>query len=1081
MTVAALLLWGCGSSGGGGGTGGEATGGSHTGGSNGSGGAKGGSTGTGGTSATGGAGGQSETGTGGQSATGGAGGQSATGGAGGQSATGGAGGQSATGGAGGQSATGGAGGHPATGGAGGQSATGGAGGQSATGGAGGSASTCPTGTACTATGNVKGICASNVCTTCTNDATGDTACANAYGSGNICVDNACVTGDCHNTNSQCTGGKVCLNNNCSDCTSDTQCGANHLCVGTSCVAGNCRTTGDCGTTSGLVCKSMMCTGCSVDLDCAPYGQFICVSNICTPGDCHSTGDCIANGNTGKVCDLGSHTCTACSSDTQCADPANYNSGHFCQNSACVTGQCRTAGQCSGGQVCNSNLTCSACTSNADCSNTTFGYGPAHVCSGGTCIAGTCTATSDCASAGQLCKGNACVACSTDGDCTGDLFYGSAHICVNNQCVAGTCHDSSTCTGTSQVCNTGTHTCSACGSDSVCQNDASYGPNTICLGNATCVQGNCHDTSGECQNGQICGGAGTAHTCGACADDTACHNDAHYGAGDICFQNGCSPGNCHSTSADCNSTNGDAGEICGAAATNTCGKCTTDTQCQSDTTYGSGTICETASGTTQGACVSALCSTSGACAANGSDFCCGGSCVPGNCCIDTDCGSFGTACVGHTCSACNAVSGNKFFVDPVNGNDSTATGSDMAGTSVAPGCAFKTVARAIQAIPPSPAAGTQIVIVGSSSGPTDLVTSDLVGNAANGIILPANTTLTTTGGAVTITLKTQANKGNASGFVLQNAGSGISGNPSAPLTLNGNSQAAGIAILANPAAGSTNAFNVSNVTVQNTGGVSIRVTAGTLNIGGGVVVKGSASRGLQVSGGVANINNPSGTQTLFTGNLVGIEANTTGSVNVIGTPTSVPSNNGTVLSSFNTDYGLEIDQTPGTTGLALNSINGLVTWGNGAPNVFPGVLLLGGSQVKIRNSVLLSNGTYGVQMSSNGASTSAGSDVSGMDLGTSSDPGHNYLQAPFGGAGVNGSGGLCVAFSNYLPAIGQPATLTETVNAYGNELASSANPSTQVDCSTTAASVTQGTCGALRSIGKNAATNITTNVTFGMCM
>jgi len=106
---------------------------------------------------------------------------------------------------------------------------------------------------------------------------------------------------------------------------------------------------------------------------------------------------------------------------------------------------------------------------------------------------------------------------------------------------------------------------------------------------------------------------------------------------------------------------------------------------------------------------------------------------------------------------------------------------------------------------------------------------------------------------------------------------------------------------------------------------------------------------------------------------------------------------------------------------------------------------------------------------------------GLDLGTSGDPGKNYLQAPFGGAGINGSGGLCVALSAYVPGLGQPATLTEAVNAYGNELASSASPSTQVNCATTAAAVTQGTCSALHSIGINAATNVTTSVTFGMCM
>jgi hypothetical protein len=1096
MTVAALMLWGCGGGGGGGGTGGEAgTGGAagaHTGGAGG--GAKGGNTGTGGAAGQPGTGGANTggtgTGTGGAAGAGTGTGGTSTGGTGGAGTGGAAGagtGGTGTGGAAGAgtggaagAGTGGAAG-AGTGGAAG-AGTGGAAGAGTGGaaGAGGTTPTCPDGTACTATGNVKGICAGDACVACTNDAAGDTACVGAYGNGNICLANACVTGDCHATNSECTDGKACISNTCAACTTDTQCGANHLCVNSVCVAGNCRATGDCGATSGLVCVGMTCTGCNTDTECSPYGQAICISHVCTAGNCHSTGDCVTNGNPGDVCNLTTHSCTACSSDAQCADPTNYNAGHFCQNNVCVTGQCRTGSQCSGGLICNSSLACVSCGTTTDCTGTNQ-YGPAHVCTaGGTCVAGTCASTNDCVSGGQLCKSNSCVACTLDTDCTGDPVYGSAHICVNNQCVAGTCHDSSTCTGTSQVCNAGTHTCVACGSDTVCKNDtAAYGTNFICLNNATCVQGNCHDTSTECTNGQICG-ASAAHTCGNCATDVACQHDTHYGAGDICYLNGCTPGNCHGTSGDCNTTNGDPGLICGASAANTCGKCSTDTQCQSDTSYGSGTICETSAGATQGTCVDATCSASGACSANGSDFCCGGSCTPGNCCADADCGSFGTACVGHICSTCNAVSGNKFFVDPVNGNDSTATGSDMSGSTVAAGCAFKTVARAIQAIPPSPSAGTQIIIVGSSSGTTDLVASDLQ-TAANAIILPANTTLTNASGPVTITLKTQANKANFSGIQLQNNGSGISGNPNFPLIFNGNSKASGVGIIVNPAAASTNTFNISNVTIENSGGIGIRINAGTLNIGAGVVVSGGAADGLLVAAGVANISNSAGTQTLFTGNTNGIEASGTGSVNIVGTPTSIPSNNGTVLSSFNVNTGLRIDQTPGTVGLAVSSVSGLVAWGNGAPNVSPGVQLFGGSQVKIRNSVLLSNGTYGIQISTNGATTAAGSDVSGMDLGTSSDAGHNYIQAPFGGAGVNGSGGLCVAFNNYAPVVGQPATLAETVKAYGNDLASSAAPSTQVDCSTTAAAVTQGTCGALRSIGLNAATNITTTITFGMCL
>ena len=59
----------------------------------------------------------------------------------------------------------------------------------------------------------------------------------------------------------------------------------------------------------------------------------------------------------------------------------------------------------------------------------------------------------------------------------------------------------------------------------CVADTIYGAMHICLGtgsNAQCVAGNCHDTSGECTTvGQICG-ITTPHVCGGCGDsDTAC--------------------------------------------------------------------------------------------------------------------------------------------------------------------------------------------------------------------------------------------------------------------------------------------------------------------------------------------------------------------------------------------------------------------------------------------------------------------------------------------------------------------------------------------------------------------------------
>jgi hypothetical protein len=897
----------------------------------------------------------------------------------------------------------------------------------------------------------------------------------AYGSGRICVSNACVTGNCHNTNAECTNGKVCLSNTCSACTLDTQCGSGNLCVNSACTPGDCRTTTDCPTSGGLVCINLTCSPCTTDGQCTPYGASICVSSVCTPGNCHSTGDC---NSTSQICNLANHTCTACTTDAQCADPANYNTGHFCQNSACVTGECRTAAQCSGGKLCNTSLACVACNNTTEC---TTALGSNHVCTGGACVAGNCTSTNDCLGAGQLCQGTTCVGCNADTDCTGDAAYGAQHICSNHQCISGNCHTSGDCTTNQQLCNAGTHLCTGCASDASCKSDTTYGSTDICL-NAKCITGDCHDTSTECTNGEVCG-ASAAHACGTCVSDTQCSTDPHY-PGDICFQGACGPGNCHATSADCNTMgNPNAGLICGVTTTNTCGTCSSDGQCKSDAAYGPSTICNTSAGVSQGKCVTSTCSASGACSANGGDFCCSATCVAGNCCADADCGSFGTACVAHTCSACNAVSGNKFFVDPVNGNDSTATGSDKSGSVTAPGCAFKTIARAIAAMPPTPPVGTQIVIIGTLGSTTGLAASE----PTLPITLPTNTTLTTQGGPITITL---SNPGvnNPAGFRLLNNGSGITSDPSAPLTLDGNNHTSGIAIQVAPAA-STSAFSLSNVTIQNSGGHGISVTNGILNIGAGVtvqaagvaaatrdglIVSGTIAAGVITAAGVVNINVPTGqAQTLFTTNtLNGIEVTTAGSVNIVGVPGApIPSNNGTVITTANTAAGVQLRQTSGTAGLATSSINGLVSWAN----FNYGMRLFGGTMAKIRNSIFLGNSQYGVIVSSD-ANTTNGNNLATLDLGTASDFGHNYLQVPLGSAGLNVSGGLCVALTNFTAG----GTLTETLTAAGNEMVASAG-TTEINCATTAGTITSGTCGGLRSSGINAATNITTTVTLSMCM
>jgi len=911
-------------------------------------------------------------------------------------------------------------------------------------------------------------CVNNVCTPCT----GDTDCT----TGQVCIGGTCVTGNCHDK-SNCSTGQVCTNNNCASCANDGQCidayGVD-ICQSGSCIAGNCHAKGDCNASSQL-CNTTthFCGACTTDAQCgSEYGgttKQLCISNICVSGSCHDSGTCTG----GQVCGT-SHTCGACASDSDCHNDAKYGSGYLCQAGACTAGTCRTAPDCGDTTKICSNLQCTGCGNNTDCTNA---YGANHVCSGGQCVSGTCNSYTDCGGTGQICVNHACVACNSDTECSGQ--YGSAHICENHQCIAGTCHSSSDCTGTKQLCNLGTHTCVACASDTACRSDSAYGSTTICLG-MVCETGNCHDNSADCTGGQLCNN--TSHTCGACGTDTQCTTDTHYGSGDICYQGACLAGNCHADSTDCTGTN--LGRICGVSTPETCGSCTTDAQCQADPHYGPGTICTTTAGTDAGKCVSAACSTnSAACAANSGDFCCSSACVAGNCCANADCinnPSFGAgyACVGNTCSHCDAISGNTYYVDPVNGDDTSATGSRKSGGATVAACAFKTLTRALQVIGTSAGAGTKVVITNAGASAIGLSGDTLP------ITVQPNVTITNSG-PVTITLAAaNGSSTNVAGFNLNNVGSGISGStdPSSPLILDGGNNTSGIAVNVSSASA---VASLSNVTIQNTKGHAITVSAGTLNIGAGLLEKnaGTASLardGLLVSGGTVNITVASGgSPTEFTMNnqstsSMGIEVSGTGALNVTGSATTPPNGNGTVVVSYNGQAGVYIHQTPATA--VQSTLNGLVSWGNNSY----GARILAGSKVKIRNSVFGAT-TYGVLVQNSGSNY----DLSNIDLGSSSDPGNNWLQTTSTQLGHNATG-VCVSLGG---ALATPATASGTLQLAGDEFVSGAynNPAaqTQLNCATSSGTVTKNTTTSCSSssnqpVAYGHGTYDTVTVSFDMC-
>jgi hypothetical protein len=829
-------------------------------------------------------------------------------------------------------------------------------------------------------------------------------------------------------------------------------GANHLCVNNVCIAGDCRSNADCG--GGRLCNTatFTCVPCASDGACVTaFGAgHLCVNGSCIPGNCRTAAECSA----GEVCDANNYMCRMCGTDPECV--AGYGANHLCEGGACIPGQCRTSPECPNGGLCDTpNHTCGPCASHAEC---VAGYGTNHLCVNGGCVSGMCLSTADCGG-GQICNTTTrmCQACGTDAACV--TAYGPQHLCINNVCVPGQCRVSADCAG-SQICDTPTRTCNPCGSDAACSVDPSYGSSTVCIGGG-CVSGDCHGSSNDCPTGQLCA-ISTPDTCGGCTTDAQCTSDPAYGAGYICFQGICQHGNCHGTSGDCNGAL--SGYLCGAQNANTCGRCATDSQCQGDQTYGSATICNTTTGQSQsGQCVSSACSASGPCAANPGDFCCGGLCTPGNCCVDADCASLGSVyrCLNNSCTGCSAATGNKYFVDPMNGNDATATGSGMVGGVANSACSFRTVTRALQAVGGFAPAGTQIVVLGQTGQTVPLDMSETLP-----IIVPGNVTIVTQNGPIRVNLPATSdpNLGNVAGFQLGGDQAAIAPDPAAPITIDG-ANASGIGIGVSPGLGK--AASLSYVTVQNTGGHGIAVSTGTLSIGQGVNVSGAGTAtrrrdGLNVAGGLVNIMVTSGqAPTTFNNNTQhGIYVTGAGVINILGFPVTVPAPNGqgTVVATGNALAGLRIFEAPGAA--ALSTINGFVGWQNGQN----GLRLYGGGKVKVRNSVFLANVLNGVYITSYDG-TAAGNDLSQIDLGSTADAGRNVLQAAIGS--MPDLAGLCVGMSGGRGLL--------TLSARGNVFAG------PTDCSTSTASIVRSAaCAGFVDLGIVPATGTIVTVDVASC-
>ena len=378
---------------------------------------------------------------------------------------------------------------------------------------------------------------------------------------------------------------------------------------------------------------------------------------------------------------------------------------------------------------------------------------------------------------------------------------------------------------------------------------------ICQGGA-CVPGQCH-TSADCSGG-LCAG----NLCTPCTATAQCVNDATYGVNAVCVL---VSGTC--VVGGCNNDNECAPALCGLRTPNRCETCLSDKECQNHVGTGGGganTLCNP----TTMACVANSCTIgatlpSKGCAGNAADICCAGNlsagqtgtCQTGNCCQDSDCGAAGQKCikpngtgsngVSGVCSSCDPINNNTYFVDPVNGDDSTGVGSATTGggATAAPSCAFRTITRALQ-VATSGGSAVNIIVIGSGAGNNlPLATTEVYP-----VTVPARTVISIKAGTGNVTAKLPANA--TGGFILNGDGAAITGTATTIFTVDGQSTTVGGArgIIANGGF----AGSLTYVHVQNLLGDGILVAPNaTLTINAGTVVtkNGQPLSGINFQAGV----------------------------------------------------------------------------------------------------------------------------------------------------------------------------------------------------------------------------------------
>ena len=634
--------------------------------------------------------------------------------------------------------------------------------------------------------------------------------------------------------------------------------------------------------------------------------------------------------------------------------------------------------------------------------------------------------------------------------------------LGGACVSGNCNSSAEC-GSNQLCVS--HALRACGrarSDAQCVADTSYGAMHICLGtgsNAQCVAGNCHDTSADCTGtGQICGittaahlrrlrrlatpparptrptAAATSASASACvpatattprptappassaasrrrtpaatargrAGDTQCTADTRYGAGNICFQ-----GTARRRQLPRHQQRLQRRQRrphLRRRTANICGACTERRAVHSPIrSTAATTICNTATGqpnvskaspavcTTQQRPAPPTAATSAAAEAARRAT---AAATP------TARQPFGRhACINHTCSDCDAVAGNTYYVDPVNGNDTPRPAAAAGGDATAglqlqdhhPRDAGHRHRRRAPAPRSSSSARARTPTrPGGRRRPADHGAAEHHAHDDRRADHhhPARRD------------EPGATRPTRSGFILSNSGAGIAGDPAAPLILDGNGNTVRHR---GPVRPGPRTSSISNLTIQNTRGDGISVTAGTLNIGAGVVVTSAgnaaaSSDGLTSGRRQSNITNASGTQTLFTEQRRLRHRGAAARVGEHHRHATVPRATATAPSCQLQHAWPASASTrrPARAGLVTNNITGLVAGETQRRDAALRRLEGQGAEQRVRRS-----GRYGVLVVQTAAATAAAATMSSkIDLGKAGSSGQQLPADADGALGLN---------------------------------------------------------------------------------